>query len=554
MEEPGQAGSGAADAATPGGPATHARPPESAATQPPESAATQPPGVVRSGLMRMPPSPGSAAAPRRRRSLLAEFFLSPVSPASWKALGAILLGFFVTIIAFGIVTTLLSTGASLLIVIVGIPVVGLAIEAAKLFAVAERWRMSLVADGPLIPRPYRPLNPIPTARMEARIRAWAEAEFLDPSRWFDVVYVAIALPLAMLEFVVTVILWAIAVSFTLGPVVALVARLAGARIATPGPANAAVVLWVIFAIGLAMLPVAASATRGMAVLHRYVVEGLLCISPSEALQRENDRLRQSRSATVELEASELRRIERDLHDGAQQRLVMLAIDLSLAEDKVETDPEGAKTLIVEARDQARQALAEIREVVRGTAPAILLDRGLVAALGAVAGRSAVPTFIDSDLPPGDRLPHSVERAAYYVVSEALTNVGKHAGANRVEVTLRREPWRLGVWVRDDGRGGATIATGGGLAGLRDRVAALDGKLQLHSPKGGPTVLHVEFPLAPPAPPANAWGWPAPPTAYPPAPLPGLARDPGAPSGLGSSAGTPAGPPPPPGVPRDRPAT
>ncbi|MHB8960268.1 MAG: sensor histidine kinase [Candidatus Limnocylindrales bacterium] len=504
--------------------------------------------------MSMPPSTGPAAAPRRRRGLLAEFLLSPVNPASWKALGAILLGFFVSIFAFGVVTTLLSTGASLLIVVVGVPIIGLAIEAAKLFAGVERWRMGLVADGPLIPRPYRPLFPIPNAPVEARIRAWAEAEFLDASRWFDVVYVAIALPLAILEFVVAVILWAIAVSFTLIPIGALAARLAGASLNPQGAPNLAVVFWVLFVVGLVMLPVAASATRGMAVLHRYVVEGLLCISPSEALRRENDRLRQSRSAAVELEASELRRIERDLHDGAQQRLVMLAIDLSLAEDKVESDPEAAKLLIVGARDQARQALAEIREVVRGTAPAILLDRGLVAALGAVAGRSAVPTFIDSDLAAGDRLAHSVERAAYYVVSEALANVGKHAGATRVEVTLRREPWRLGVWIRDDGCGGATIATGGGLAGLRDRVAALDGKLLLHSPKGGPTVLHVEFPLAPPAPPQTAWGWPGYPRVAQTVDQPGASSGYQSPASSGHPPAVPSAltsAPPPPHVPQDR---
>jgi hypothetical protein len=250
--------------------------------------------------MSMPPSPGSSVAPKRRRGLLAAFLLSPISSASWKALGAILLGFFVSILAFGIVTSLLSTGASLLIVVVGVPIIGLAIEVAKLFAVEERWRMGLVADGPLIPRPYRPLNPIPGAPIEARIRAWAEAEFLDASRWFDVVYVAIALPLAILEFVVAVLLWGTAVTFTLVPVVALAVRLAGARLPAPGASNLEVVLWILFAVGLVLLPVAASATRGMAVLHRYVVEGLLCISPSEALRRENDRLRQSRSAAVEL--------------------------------------------------------------------------------------------------------------------------------------------------------------------------------------------------------------------------------------------------------------
>jgi signal transduction histidine kinase len=173
---------------------------------------------------------------------------------------------------------------------------------------------------------------------------------------------------------------------------------------------------------------------------------------------------------------------------------MLAIDLSRAEDRVDNDPASAKVLIAEARDQARLALGEIREVVRGTAPAILLDRGLVAALGAVAGRSAVPTFIDSALAPNERLPHAVERAAYYVVSEALTNVAKHAGATRCDVTIRREPHRLGVWVRDDGHGGAVPVPGSGLTGLRGRAEALDGVLLISSPAGGPTTVYVELPL------------------------------------------------------------
>jgi signal transduction histidine kinase len=171
------------------------------------------------------------------------------------------------------------------------------------------------------------------------------------------------------------------------------------------------------------------------------------------------------------------------------------MDLSLAEDKLDADPAAARRLIAGARDQARQALGEIREVVRGTAPAILLDRGLVAALGAVAGRSAIPTFVDSALPPNVRLPHAVERAAYYVVSEAITNVAKHAGATRCDITIRCEPHRLGVWVRDDGHGGAALVPGRGLAGLRDRAEALDGRLLLDSQTGGPTTVYVELPLA-----------------------------------------------------------
>ncbi len=456
---------------------------------------TDNPGVIGSSPMSAPAATGPSTPPSGGRSLLAAIVLSPLSPSSWKALAAILLGFVFSVTAFAVVTSLLSFGASLLIVLVGVPVIAFAVEAARLYARVEVWRMGLVDDRPMILRPHRPLEALEGRPLEARVRGWFEAIFLDAARWYDMAYVAVSFPLAIIEFTVAVVLWAIAVPLVIAPPLVILARMAGASLPGAwGHFNPFAVLTIIFVAGLVLLPVAASATRGMAILHRYVVEGLLCVSPSDALRRENERLRVSRSAAVELEASELRRIERDLHDGAQQRLVMLAIDLSLAEGKVDEDPAEAKALITGARDQARQALAEIREVVRGAAPAILLDRGLVAALGAVIGRSTVPAFLDSDLPAGERLPHAVERAAYYVVSEALANVAKHASATRVEVTLRRQPTRLGVWVRDDGRGGASIATGGGLVGLRDRVAALDGRLLLHSPVGGPTVLHVELPL------------------------------------------------------------
>ena len=455
-------------------------------------------GMVGSGLMDAAPMPSAAparaAAPRGHGPAIT-FLLSPFLPSTWKAIFSILIGFIVLVPAFAIVTSLFSAGGGLLILVIGFGLVALGIEAARLTARIERWRMSLTDDRPLIARPYKTLDPDPAAPLERRVRNWAEAEFFDPSRWLDVAYVLISFPLIVLEFVFGVVMWSVAIGFALSPLALVAVSAVPATwhwyMNTGVPDT--IVLF-LFVLGLILLPLAATATRAMAMAHRAVVEGVLCISPAEALRRDNDRLRGSRAATVELEATELRRIERDLHDGAQQRLVMLAIDLALAEGKIDSDPAEAKTLVAGARNQARQALGEIRDVVRGTAPAILLDRGLVAALGAVAGRSAVPTYIDSGLDPNERLPHAVERAAYYVVTEALTNVAKHAGATRVDITLRREPHRLGVWVRDDGKGGASVASGGGLAGLRDRVEALDGKLVLESPEGGPTMLHVELPL------------------------------------------------------------
>ena len=441
----------------------------------------------------VPPAPVAPAG--RTRHPLTTFLLSPIDPATWRAVFAIGSGLFILVFAISVIGTLFSVGGSLLIVLIGFLFVALGIEAARITATIERWRMTIIDPRPLIPHPYRTAEVTPSEPYGPWIRRLAEAAFLDASRWLDVVYVLVALPLAVIEFTVAVTLWSLSVGLLLTPLILVLPQPATLGMFLDRlPVSPEAAVGVTFVIGLVLLPVAASATRGMAILHRYVVEGLLCISPADALRRDNERLRGSRSAAVELEASELRRIERDLHDGAQQRLVMLAIDLSLAEDKVDSDPAAAKVLIAGARDQARQALGELRDVVRGTAPAILLDRGLAAALSAVAGRSPVPTFVDSQLAPNERLPHGVERAAYYVVSEALANIAKHARATRCDIRVLRQPGWLLVEVRDDGAGGAALVPGGGLAGLRDRVEALDGQLELLSPAGGPTRIRVSLPV------------------------------------------------------------
>ena len=230
-------------------------------------------------------------------------------------------------------------------------------------------------------------------------------------------------------------------------------------------------------------------------LHRSVVRGLLCTSQEKELRRQVAMLRESRSAVLDTEASELHRIERDLHDGAQQRLVMLNIDLGMAAERVDADPAAAKALILEGQAQAREALAELRDLVRGIAPSILLDRGLVAALESIAGPGPVPTSIRSELPPGERLPAATERTAYFVATEALANVVKHSQAKRCEVRLSRDPGLLVVEVWDDGTGGATVVPGGGLSGLVTRVAGVDGTFSVSSPEGGPTLVRAEIPVA-----------------------------------------------------------
>jgi signal transduction histidine kinase len=433
------------------------------------------------------------------RFTLKAFLLSPFDPAAWRATGAVILGLAVAILAINVLALAFSMGGSLLILLVGIPIIALGIEACRVIAQAERWRMTFVDGRPLQPHRYRPVSWSPAGPLGPWLRAWGEAEFLDPNRWRDVIYVLVLFPLAIIEFAVIIGLWAAALALVITPIVVSSVGQGGFDVvqdATRFDISGAVAGLSIaaFVLGVGLLPVAAFGSRLVVALHRAIVEELLCVSPTEALRQDVERLRQTRSAAVELEASELRRIERDLHDGAQQRLVRLAMDLGMAEERLDSDPPAARALIGEAREQARLALAELRDLVRGAAPAILLDRGLGAAVGSLAARCPVPTFLDSRTLGDERLPPAVERAAYFVVAEALANIAKHSGASRCDVVLYRRPPGLVVDVRDNGRGGAVLRPGGGLAGLRDRAAALDGRLALWSPQGGPTVLRVDLPV------------------------------------------------------------
>jgi signal transduction histidine kinase len=198
------------------------------------------------------------------------------------------------------------------------------------------------------------------------------------------------------------------------------------------------------------------------------------------------------AAAVSAEATALRRLERDIHDGPQQRLVRLAMDLGRAEQQFGTDPEAARATVAEALTQTRETLDELRALSRGIAPPILVDRGLQAALTALAGRSIVP--VDLDAQQVARLDPLVESTAYFVVAEALTNVAKHSHANEVQVVLRRSDRGLIVTVADDGVGGASLAKGHGLAGLDDRVRAAGGVLDVDSPAGAGTTLRVALPV------------------------------------------------------------
>ena len=228
---------------------------------------------------------------------------------------------------------------------------------------------------------------------------------------------------------------------------------------------------------------------------------LLAPSPQALLAKRVEQLTQTRAGAIAAHSAELRRIERDLHDGAQARLVSLSMRIGLAKRAYERDPQAGRRLLDEAQEHAEQALAELRHVVRGIHPPILTDRGLVGAARALAAGSGLDVTVEAnDLDDGPRAPVAVESAAYFVVAEALTNAARHSGSARAAVRLARTRTGLRVVVRDEGKGGATTpdgadAGGTGLPGMRRRVAALDGSLTVTSPVGGPTVIEAELPCA-----------------------------------------------------------
>src|SRR6266487_3019028 len=273
----------------------------------------------------------------------------------------------------------------------------------------------------------------------------------------------------------------------IGPGLAAAAAI-GYLAAAPPPAAAGAAAC---AAAVALLLAAPWAARLVTRADEASARALLGPSRSEELALRVESLARSRADVVAATDAERRRIERDLHDGAQQRLVSLAMNLGMARERFAGDPQAARTLLDEAHDEAKRALAELRDLARGIHPAVLADRGLDAAISALAARSPVPVEVGVDL--RDRPPGAIESTAYFVVAEALANVAKHAAATHAQVRITKQGGRLVVEVRDDGVGGADPAGGSGLAGLADRVASIDGRLTVASPQGGPTVVRAELP-------------------------------------------------------------
>jgi signal transduction histidine kinase len=440
--------------------------------------------------MTLPPPPVQASSPNPlTRALRAPFELR-----TWKETIHLLLNMPVGIATFTIIVTGFATGLGLLITLIGIPILIAMLYVSRAMGWFERGRAKLLLDLD-VPSPYRADPP--------RDRWWRPfvSKVTDPATWTEIVYHLLLMPIGVVTFTLALTFWVLGLStfflpvyawalpepvhaFATGPDVNVIGGSSGGWVIDTPIEYAMVVL-----IGAVVLLLTPWIVRGLATANRALVRGMLGRDLTARLQS----VTASRAAAVDLAAEDRRQIERDLHDGVQQRLVSLAMDLGRAREKLDTDPAQAKELVGEAHEEAKRAITEVRDLARGIHPAVLTDRGLDAALSALAARSTVPVDVQVDV--AERPPASVEAAAYFVVSEALTNVTKHSGATRANVTVRRSGDRLTIQVQDDGAGGASIAEGSGLAGLRDRVGALDGELHLLSPAGGPTVLMVEIPCA-----------------------------------------------------------
>ena len=405
-----------------------------------------------------------------------------VSPRTWLAVIHLLAGLVIGLVAFLVVVLGITLGIGLLpVFLVGVPVLVGVLWLAGLGARAERARFALLL-GVVIPPPA----PVP-----AEPKGWRRMNllFVARSTWLPTAYALIRLPFSLLQAIVVLSVWGLGVALVALP--AYNGALPGGH-AHLGAFALNNLAWVALGvvIGVAMLLAAPSLTRVLAAEDAAVARWLLGPGRQARMEARIGELETSRAGVVDAAETERRRIERDLHDGAQQRLVSLAMELGRARAKFASDPQAAEAIVGQAHEQAKEALSELRNLVRGVHPPVLSDRGLDAALSGLAALSPVPVTVRVDLPV--RPPAGVEAIAYFVVAEALTNVAKHAKASRALVTVTRSGDLLNVNISDDGVGGASL-DGQGLSGLAARVAGIDGRLLVTSPDGGPTVIEAVLP-------------------------------------------------------------
>jgi signal transduction histidine kinase len=374
-----------------------------------------------------------------------------------------------------ILVTLLSTGIGTLPA-AGLGVLVLAATAVLIrgIGIVERLRTAAVHDIVITP-PVRRRTRVTSAW---RLLTQPLLDLVDPVTWRQ-----------LLHHVLSMVLGGIFLTLLLAVPPLAAAAGAGELGVVPGGAASGAIAAVLLAAVLLLY------TWGAGALDRAVSPALLGTSRTAALESRVDTLADARQGAVDAASTERLRIERDLHDGVQPRLVALAMTLGMARSRMDTDPAAARELLDQAHRDAKDSITELRQLARGIHPAVLTDRGLDAALSAVASRNAVPTTVRVDLSARPR--PEVEAVLYFAVAEALTNVAKHSGATRCAVVVDEVPGGVRAVITDDGRGGATRDgnPGGGLGGMHDRVRAAGGTLTTSSPLGGPTDVTVEVPCA-----------------------------------------------------------
>jgi signal transduction histidine kinase len=410
-----------------------------------------------------------------------------VSARTWLAMTQHLVGLFVGFVAIFIVTFGLGFGVGgLFLALAGLPLLGLTLRLADVFARTERARFALFT-GVRIPAWPAPGSPGRVGFRWGIIPRWPM--WREGSTWAELGYALLRLPVSAVAATVSVTAWAMGLVLVALPVY-------GRFMPGGGPTIGDTVLHtraeltVSVVLGALLLLAAPQLTRGLAIADGALARRLL--GPRRDLAARVTELEISRGRLVDAAQTERQRIERDLHDGAQQRLVALAMELGRAKAKFADDPDGARELVDRAHVQAKEALTELRNLVRGVHPPVLTDRGLDAALSGLAALCPVPVDVHIDMPV--RPKSSVEAVAYFMVAEALTNVAKHSRASHAKVVVEGHgyPGTLTVMISDDGIGGADI-TSPGLSGLADRVSGVDGRLSVESPSGGPTIIAAELP-------------------------------------------------------------
>ncbi|MEU9484306.1 sensor domain-containing protein [Streptomyces decoyicus] len=432
----------------------------------------------------------TAYAPPPRGSRVPVGLRAPFSGRTWREFLYLFLSLPMSIVMFTYAIVVISLGAGLLVTFLGIPVLAGGLAGSRALGGLERLRArALLGLDVADPEPVRPSKP--------SLMGWVGAVLKSGASWRHLLYSLLHFPWALFSFIFSVTFWTLGWGLLTYPLWrwTFPAYLDQPGIQMWGDGNgnglyldAPADILVTSGAGLLLVLAGPWVIHGLTQMDRVMVHGLL--GPSLLATRVSQ-LESDRGVVVDTAAADLRRIERDLHDGAQARLVSLAMDLGLAREKLAEDPEAAAKMVDEAHGEVKIALQELRDLARGIHPAILTDRGLGPALSALSARCTVPVTVTVDL--DHRPAAAIEGIAYFTASELLQNVAKHARATSATLDVWRTADRIMLLVSDDGRGGAHTGAGTGLAGLAERLDAVDGLLVVDSPVGGPTRITAELP-------------------------------------------------------------